>query len=82
MSRNHVAPSLPHFTSFNSGLQPSTDWEPFVGATMLRQISRLHFRTLSKPVVLRLYKHAEPLRNFPSFFQTSFLPIQQRVKKN
>jgi len=28
----------------------------------------------SRSVVLKLYKHTEPLRSFPSFFQTSFLP--------
>jgi len=33
-----------------------------------------------KAVVLNLYKHAEPLRSFPSFCRTLFFPIQQKVK--
>jgi len=38
-------------------------------------------KSSSKLVVLKLYKHAEPLRSFPSFCRTALLPNQQKVKK-
>jgi len=36
--------------------------------------NKLDFKLATRQVVLKLYKHAEPLRSFPCFCRTPFLP--------